>query len=144
MTRYISLYVSCLLYRSCQQNTWFQHSVASNSKPWTTVAAVTDYIEETWISSSVWDFSLWSVYGQTIRKNNDCEGWNHKINQRAKKGNLQFYLLITLLYKEASLLPTQVKMVSEGKFGQFQRNKSKAIQGRLFKLWKDYEDGNVT
>ena len=67
-----------------------------------------------------------------------------KINRRAKKGNLQFYLLITLLYKEASLLPTQVKMVSEGKLRRFQRKKSKAIHGRLFKVWKDYEDGIVT
>ena len=108
------------------------------------LSALTDYIEETWISSSVWEVSSWSVYGQPIRTNNDCEGWHHKINRRAKKGNLQFYLLITLLYKEASLLPTQVKMVSEGKLRRFQRKKSKAIQGRLFKVWKDYEDGIVT
>ena len=78
------------------------------------VTALMRYVEDTWLSSTVWEIKSWCVFGQTIQTNNDCEGWHHRINRRAQKGNLQFYLLISLLYKEASLLPTQIKMVSEG------------------------------
>ena len=64
--------------------------------------------------------------------------------RRAQKGNLQFYLLISLLYREASLLPTEIKMVSEGKLRRYQRKNSNAIQGKLFRLWSDYETGTVS
>ena len=88
---------------------------------------------DTWLSSTVWAIQSWCVSGQTIRTNNDCEGWHHRINRRAQKGNLQFYLLISLLYKEASLLPTQINMVSERKLRLYQRKNSRAIQGKLFR-----------
>ena len=65
--------------------------------------------------STVWQVSSWSVFGHTVRTNNDCEDWHHRINRPAKKGNLQFYLFILLLYREVSVLPTQIKMVSEEK-----------------------------
>ena len=84
------------------------------------------------------------VFGQTVRTNNDCEGWHHRINRRAKKGNLQFYLLIVLLYKEASVLPIQVKMVSEGKHRRYQRKKTRVIQGQLFDLWDKHENGEIS
>ena len=89
--------------------------------------ALLKYVEDTWMTSTVWDVSSWSVFGQTVRTNNDCEGWHHRINRRAKKGNLQFYLLIVLLYKEASVLPIQVKMVSEGKLRRYQRKKKQGL-----------------
>jgi hypothetical protein len=40
----------------------------------------------------------WSVFKQALRTNNDVEGWHHKLNIKARKGNLQFYLPITLMY----------------------------------------------
>ena len=63
------------------------------------VTALMRYVEDTWLSSTVWEIKSWCVFGQTIRTNNDCEGWHHRINRRAQKGNLQFHLLISLLYK---------------------------------------------
>ena len=107
------------------------------------VKSLLSYVEDTWLTSNVWNVSAWSVYGQTVRTNNDCEGWHHRIN-RAKKGNLQFYLLILLLYKEVSVLPTQIKMVSEGKLRRFQRKKTRAIQGQLFGLWDSYENNELS
>ena len=108
------------------------------------MTALMRYVDETWLNSSVWDVSSWCMFGQTIRTNNDCEGWHHRINRRARKGNLQFYLMVVLLYKEASILPTQVKMVSEGKLRRFQRKSTRLLQGRLFRLWKEYTDGLVS
>ena len=108
------------------------------------VTAFMRYVEDTWLSSTVWEIKSWCVFGQTIRTNNDCEGWHHRINRRAQKRNLQFYILISLLYKDASLLTTQIKMVSEGKLRRYQRKNNRAIQGKLFRLWSDYETGTVS
>lgn len=33
-----------------------------------------NYIQETWVDGRVWKAEDWSVYGQAIRTNNDCEG----------------------------------------------------------------------
>ena len=41
--------------------------------------ALLKYVEDTWMTSTVWDVSSWSVFGQTVRTNNDCEGWHHRI-----------------------------------------------------------------
>ena len=108
------------------------------------IEALMDYVDETWLNSSVWAVQSWCMFGQTTRTNNDCEGWHHRINKRAKKGNLQFYLLVVLLYKEASILPTQVKMVSEGKLRRFQRKSTRQLQDRLFSLWTAYDEGQVS
>ena len=41
---------------------------------------LTTYIEDTWINSSVWPPTNWSVYGQIVHTNNDLEGWHTRIN----------------------------------------------------------------
>ena len=65
-----------------------------------------DYINNTWINGSTWKSASWTVYRQSVRTNNDVEGWHHQINRKAQKPNLQMYILIVLLHKEARLLPT--------------------------------------
>ncbi|KAH3706467.1 uncharacterized protein LOC127858973 [Dreissena polymorpha] len=108
------------------------------------LADLLEYVDRTWLKSSVWGPENWSVFGRSVRTNNDCEGWHLKLNQHAKKANLPFYLLLTLLCEEASLLPTQVKMVSEGKLSRRQRRKNTSIQGKIFKLWEAYESGELS
>ncbi|KAH3793873.1 hypothetical protein DPMN_147396 [Dreissena polymorpha] len=97
------------------------------------LADLLEYVDRTWLKSSVWGPENWSVFDRSVRTNNDCEGWHLKLNQHAKKANLPFYLLLTLLCEEASLLPTQVKMVSEGKLSRRQRRKNTSLQGKIFK-----------
>jgi hypothetical protein len=54
----------------------------------------------TWMTSTVWTVPTWSVFNQSIRTNNDVEGSHHKLlNRKARKGNLQFFL-ITLKQKD--------------------------------------------
>ena len=49
----------------------------------------------------------------TVHTSNDVEGRHHKLNHRAKE-NLSLYILLLLLFSEAKLLPTQIKMGSDG------------------------------
>ena len=73
------------------------------------------YIQQTWIASEQWPPSAWSVFRSTIRTNNDVEGWHRALNNRAGRGQLQLYVLLPLLQREASLLPLQAKLVHEKK-----------------------------
>ena len=103
-----------------------------------------DYVNETWLQHKVWKVENWSVFGHSIRTNNDVEGWHHKLNKSAKKGNLPFYLLINLLYLEAKEIPNQVKLVKGGKLKRRQRKQVKEIQGRIMGVWKDYNERKIT
>ncbi|KAK4296448.1 hypothetical protein Pmani_031060 [Petrolisthes manimaculis] len=103
-----------------------------------------DYGDQTWLQSPVWKTENWSVFGRSIRTNNDVEGWHHKLNRRAKKGNLPFYLLISLLYSEANEIPNQVQLVKEGKLKRYQRKQVRKLQGRFMKQWEDYNEKKIT
>jgi hypothetical protein len=59
-------------------------------------------IEDTWMTSTVWTVPTWSVFNQSIRTNNDVEGLLHKLNRKARKGNLQFYLKSINYWSELS------------------------------------------
>eukprot|EP00794_Sanderia_malayensis_P021298 gene21298-biopygen16333 len=43
-----------------------------------------DYIRTTWIESNVWQPASWSIFGQSVRTNNDVEGWHRRFNEKAK------------------------------------------------------------
>lgn len=59
------------------------------------------YIKETWITSRMWPPTSWSVFGQSVRTNNDVEGWHHGFNTKAKQ-QMPFYQLTSQLYEEAA------------------------------------------
>jgi hypothetical protein len=73
---------------------------------------------------------------QSVRTNNDVEGWHHRINRKAQKPNLQMYILIVLLHKEARLIQTQLMMV-RGKTSTLPKkeNQGAAAQDFLQSQW---------
>ncbi|XP_052778138.1 uncharacterized protein LOC128215495 [Mya arenaria] len=102
------------------------------------------YVSSTWIQNEMWPVASWSVFGHSIRTNNDVEGWHARLNRRAKKGNLPFYLLVELLYKEAQEIPIMCKLVKERKLCRYQRKATTLTQGRLMKLWAEYSANELT
>jgi len=58
---------------------------------------------ETWVTSRLWLPKSWSVYRCSIRTNNDVEGWHNRLNQKSRRGHLDLYQLVTLLFAEAQL-----------------------------------------
>ena len=105
---------------------------------------LTYYIRTNWIDSNMWPPECWSVYRRVIRTNNDVEGWHYRLNARARKNSLQFYLLIQLLYREASAVKWQVKFMSDGKVLRRQRKCYRSITARLNELWTDYDNDNIS
>ena len=105
------------------------------------IVPVMDYVYNTWIRSSVFAISHWSVFMTAIRTNNDVEGWHNRFNASvATRGPVPFYQLITELYSEAELIPLQLKLVTEGKLLRYQRKKTRQVQGKVFSLWYQYCD----
>ena len=97
------------------------------------------YIEENWIRSTVWPPKCFSVFMQSIRTNNDIEGWHHSLNRRAAgRCGLHFYMFVALLHKEARLASLQVRLVSERKLKRMQRSTYREVQTRLFNLWEAF------
>lgn len=101
------------------------------------------YTEETWIDG-LWSPSDWTVFGKSIRINNDVEGYHKNLNGRAGKTHIPLYVLIPLLYKEAKNVHIQVQLVKDGKLSRCQQRKYRFMQGRIFSLWKKYEQHRIT
>ena len=66
---------------------------------------------------------------QSIRTNNDFEGWHHSLKRRATgRCVLHFFVFVALLHKEMTLVSLQIRLVSERLLKRMQR--------RLFELWE--------
>lgn len=71
---------------------------------------------------TIWPLSSWSVYKQSVRSNNNVEGWHNGLNRRAEgKVSLPLYMLIELLYQESRSTALQIGLVSEKKLRRIQR-----------------------
>ena len=99
------------------------------------------YVEKQWITSGFYCPRRWSIFMEEVRTNNDLEGWHRRLNKNAKRGQIQFYLLVELLHKEAAFVTIQSRLVTEGKLKRHQRKKYRGLQSKLKKLWKKYNDG---
>ena len=76
---------------------------------------------------------------QSIRTNNDFEGWHHSLNRRAAgQCGLPLYMFVALLHKEASLVSVQIRLVSERRLKRMQRATYREVQKRLFELWEAF------
>ena len=82
-----------------------------------------NYINSTCMNSSVWPITSWSVFGCYTRTNNNVEGWHLRMN-KAKRGQLSFYMLLCLFHYEAKTVNLQVHLVSENKLTHLEHKKS--------------------
>ncbi|KAH3739925.1 hypothetical protein DPMN_046615 [Dreissena polymorpha] len=71
-------------------------------------------------------------------------GWYRRINTRAGRFDLGFYLLVPLLRREADRVDLTIRLVSEHALTLVHRKKYKEIHGRLFLIWQRHEDDETT
>ena len=103
--------------------------------------AVFHYVNTTWMTSTTWPPEIWCCYLQTVRTNNDVEGWHGRLNRHAGCGQIQFYLLVDLLHEEATYAMVQAKMVRNGNLQRYQRKEYKELNRKLMQLWSDFNEG---
>ena len=106
---------------------------------------LTEYVRDTWLENTVWSVGDVCVFRQTIRTNNDVEGWHRRLNHRAQRGRLSLYLLIALLlYRETRFVTVQLTLLTEGKLKRASRKKYSAINEQLEALWDRYADNDIS
>jgi hypothetical protein len=75
-----------------------------------------EYYKRTWLESTTWHKKNISIYMQTFRTNNDCEGWHRRFNHlTTHHGAPSMYHLIQLLYRESKLCSVNLKLLSAEK-----------------------------
>ncbi|XP_071956825.1 uncharacterized protein [Antedon mediterranea] len=99
------------------------------------------YMRTTLIQGNVFSPEDWVVYRQNIRTNNDLEGWHRRLNNRAKRANIPFYLLCELLYEEAVAVGINAELVFREDNLRVQTTHAAATNARLSRMWQEYSDG---
>jgi len=107
----------------------------------TKLQQLTDYVDNNWVSSSMWPPAAWTVYGRPIRTNNDVEGWHYSLNRKASQSGLNKYLLFALLANEAAMVAVSVKPLSDKKVRRTQKKGTASTEGRLKQYWAEYQTG---
>ena len=101
------------------------------------------YVGRQWIEHSVWPPENWSVFGQSIRTNNDAEGWHNRLNLKAKKAKLPLYMLVQLLFNESRVVSTNVTLLCERRLKKYQKSKYKSVAAELQGAWESYMMGKL-
>ena len=109
-----------------------------------TLITLCDYVDHTWINSKMWKPARWSVFLQRVRANNDLEGWHHCLNRDAGRGQLQMYLLIELLNKEAEYVKLQSWLVQNDDPRRVERKEYRIINKCITAVWDEFTRGNIT
>lgn len=99
-------------------------------------------MNSTWITSEMWPPKAWCVFGRSARTKNDVEGWHYRLNFKARKGQINFYSLITLLHNEARLVTLHVNLLNDGKVLHHQKTKYTKQHGWLVLLWDEFSLGH--
>jgi len=105
---------------------------------------LTDYIHKVWIVSRRWPPRTWSIFNQSIRTNNDCEGWHNRLNRKAVSVHLNLYMLIQLLYNEAKMVVVNIRLISDKKIRSKQKKKVRTKAARVQRYWKEFSRGKRT
>ena len=98
-------------------------------------------VENTWLVNALWSPATLSVYQQEVRTNNDLEGWHRRLNSVARRANVQFYVLVRLLYSEAAAVTMQLQLLSDGRVLRRTRRKYELLNTALKDLWAAYAAG---
>ncbi|XP_033762412.1 uncharacterized protein LOC117343950 [Pecten maximus] len=103
-----------------------------------------DYLDRYWFRSGVWSTANWCVHRQSVRTNNDVEGWHRRINTKARRANLPFYMLVPLLHQEGRLVTLQMRLVAEQALRRQQTTVYRRIQGKIQTLWDQYAEQEIS
>ena len=104
------------------------------------------YVHDTWMQmqGGMWKPEHWSAFKEDIRTNNDVEGWHHRFNSRALKGNLPFYALVRMLHEESRLTLMYQGFSEAGKFPAYKKTRYLQMDIRLRHHWAEFDANEIT
>ena len=90
-------------------------------------------VARTWIDSATWPPTCWSVYFQSVRTNNDLEGWHTRGHEPLHVGGITARRIVA---------DSRRRLVSDGKLKRHQKKVFSDLQKNIFCLWEEYENGD--
>jgi len=105
---------------------------------------LTTYIRKTWIESKAFGPATWSAYMRPVRTNNDLEGYHHRLNRRARNGNLPFYELVKRLHNEANICELDLTLIKDGNLAKRQRKQFRRCAAKIWGYWTEHYDKKRT
>ena len=100
-----------------------------------------DYMEKTWLNSTVWRPKSWSVFMQPIQTNSPIESYLSRLKRLAKKPHLNLYLLIELLHTESQMVPFKSFLLATDKLAENQKKSTSHFTSTLFAYWENFNTG---
>ncbi|EFX60941.1 hypothetical protein DAPPUDRAFT_122704, partial [Daphnia pulex] len=106
------------------------------------------YVDETWIDTTMWPPSKWSVHMQKVRTTNDVEGWhNHLHNHAGQKysyNGLNMYLLFDVLNLEALQVDKNAAKLLQGHKLRRERKSFMELNSNLKELWRRHATSELS
>ena len=102
------------------------------------LTGIFSYVRDTWLKNALWPPSAWSCYMQSVRTNNDVEGWHYRLNNKSGRAGITFYLLVRLLHREAEVVHLNVRLLKEGKLRRLQRKQYVNTHQRINRYWEEF------
>ena len=96
------------------------------------------YMHVTWIDGPLFKPVDWCVFRQSIRTNNDVEGWHQRLNRLGKRSAISLYLLCQLLQHEGDSVTETARLVFQEEIRRIQHQGNRNTS-RLHKFWTEYE-----
>ena len=103
---------------------------------------ICDYVRKKWIESRTYSVESISVYGMSIRTNNDYKGYHNRIRQYSQD-NLGFYKLAEFLGKEADHVANNVTLVALDTLTRLQKPKYIKNNEDIRELMTAYLNGHI-
>ena len=79
------------------------------------LVALMDYADGFWGPNGTFPSKKWSVFLQSVRTNNDAEGYHNWLNRIANNTSLLFYILLGVFHEEAQMVPVQAQLLTHQK-----------------------------
>ncbi|EFX75957.1 hypothetical protein DAPPUDRAFT_249508 [Daphnia pulex] len=97
-----------------------------------------NYIDTTYIKSTVWPPQNWSMFNQHERTNNNVEGTHNNLKAVAGPSSISLVTFILKMKDEAEKIPMTAKLLSQEQALRRLNKNAESKQHHLTELWASY------
>jgi hypothetical protein len=107
------------------------------------LAPLFQYFRHQWMSAI--GPSTWNVYGESVRTNNDCEGWHRRFNNAVNTHHPNLWKFLRCLHEEQAAADLLRHQIVAGRVARRHASTYTVIQKRLMaKLKRRFDSGAVS
>jgi hypothetical protein len=97
------------------------------------------YFRTQWLTAAT--PSMWNVYGEDLRTNNDCEGWHLRINNAVGSHHPNIWKFLCCILEEQAATEVLRQQIISGRIARRKRSTYINVQRRLATLKQRFDSG---